>query len=236
MNGKIGATLAQATAVARKFYGHRPKMRGWIHAASTPLSLIASIVMVCLAPPGKVAIGCGVFLVCSLLLFGVSAIYHLVDWKSFQAFSIMRRIDHCNIFLLIAGSYTPISLALLNNYQAKVLLIAVWGGSLAGVLMSIFWFQAPRYFYVPIYILVGWMAIWYMQSLATNGGWAVVILLIAGGLCYSIGAIFYALHWPGRKARYFGFHEFFHTGTVAGWTCICIAGYFAILNPAAGTF
>lgn len=206
----------------------KPKMRGWIHTVTVPLSLAASIVLICLANTANERWACAVYLVCSLLLFGVSALYHRIDWGK-RAHSVMRRFDHCNIFLLIAGSYTPIAVSLLPYSQARNLLVLVWLGALAGILLSVFWPDAPRWLYVPIYILLGWVALGYMGSLREAGGLAVIWLLVAGGLCYSIGAVFYGLRWPGRNARYFGYHEIFHAGTVAGWTCICIAAYFAVL-------
>lgn len=207
----------------------KPKLRGWIHTVVTPLSLAAAIVLLCLADRTVVRWACVVYLVCSLLLFGVSSLYHRINWGK-RAMAIMRRFDHCNIFLLIGGSYTPIAVALLEHPQRTILLSVVWSGAIAGILLSIFWPNAPRWLYVPIYILLGWVAMWFMGDLVQAGGWAVVWLLISGGLCYSIGAIFYGSKWPGRYAKYFGYHEIFHAGTVAGWTCICIAAYFAVLS------
>lgn len=229
MQSKI-ETQNRLSEVDRKdAYGYKPKMRGWIHAGTAPLALAASIVMLCLADNAEKRWACAVFLVCSLLLFGVSALYHRVPWGR-RGYGVMRRLDHCNIFLLIAGSYTPIAVSLLNKSQTTHLLLIVWLGALLGIFLSVFWVNAPRWVYVPIYILLGWVALWYMNPILKAGGWAVIWLLIAGGLCYSIGAVFYGIRWPGRDAKYFGYHEIFHSGTVAGWVCICIAAYFAVLS------
>ena len=113
----------------------KPKLRGWLHLAAAPLSLAASIVLVCLAPTTPTKIGSAVYLACSLILFGVSAAYHRFYWA--PRWEIMwKRLDHSNIFLLIAGTYTPITIALLNRSDATVLLSVVWGGAIAGILLN----------------------------------------------------------------------------------------------------
>ncbi|MBD3689968.1 hemolysin III family protein [Nanchangia anserum] len=206
----------------------KPLLRGWIHLGVTPLALAASIVLTALAPTSSTRLASAVFLVCSLLLFGVSALYHRVNWSP-RAHTVLRRLDHSNIFLLIAGTYTPISIGVLRPHDATVLLSVIWIGAAAGIALSLGWPNAPRWLYVPIYIVLGWMALFYMAELVTRGGWAMVWLLIAGGLCYTLGAVVYGFKRPNPWPRVFGFHEIFHLGTVAGWVCCCIAAYMAVL-------
>ena len=120
----------------------KPKLRGWLHLGAAPLSLAASIVLVCLAPTTPTKIGSAVYLACSLILFGVSATYHRFYWAP-RWETAWRRMDHSNIFLLIAGTYTPLTIALLNRSDATILLSVVWAGASAGILLSLFWPTAP---------------------------------------------------------------------------------------------
>ncbi|OKL46353.1 hemolysin [Boudabousia liubingyangii] len=210
-------------------YELKPVLRGWIHAISAPLTLAACIVLLVLAPTTGRKIACAVYLASTLMLFGTSAVYHRGTW-GVKGDAILRRMDHSNIFLLIAGTYTPIAVGSLDTYNATVLLSIVWGGAFIGILMRIFWLEAPRWIYTSIYVILGWVAVWYLFPIAHSVGWAVVWLLIAGGLTYTLGAVFYGFRWPGRYALIFGFHEFFHTCTVAGWTLMCVAAYIAILS------
>ena len=206
-----------------------PKLRGWLHAGLFPLALPAGIVLICLAPTPGEAAACTVFAVTSWLLFGVSGIYHTVDWNP-KVKAILRRFDHTNIFLIIAGTYTPISVTLLSRSSAELLLTLVWAGALIGIGFRMFWITAPRWAYVPCYIALGWAAMFYMPQLARTGGAAVVTLIIIGGLLYSIGAVFYALKKPNFSPRWFGFHELFHAFTIAAFTCHYIAVAMAVIG------
>jgi hemolysin III len=161
--------------------------------------------------------------VSAIMLFSVSAIYHRVPWSP-EKKKIWRRWDHANINLLIAGSYTPFAVALLNSHDRNILLGLVWTGALLGVALRVFWVGAPRWLYVANYLLLGWVAIIYTPQLYHEGGLWVLLPIIVGGLLYSIGAIFYALKKPGRYAKYFGFHELFHIFVLAAW----ISQYLAV--------
>jgi hemolysin III len=164
-----------------------------------------------------------IYSVTAILLFSVSAIYHRVPWSPSKK-KIWRRFDHANINLLIAGSYTPFAVTLLEGRDRTILLAVVWVGAAAGVAMRIFWLGAPRWLYVANYLLLGWVAVAYMPQLYRAGGLWVLLPVIIGGLFYSVGAIFYALKRPGREAKYFGFHELFHIFVLAAW----ISQYVAI--------
>ncbi|MFT0761496.1 PAQR family membrane homeostasis protein TrhA [Scrofimicrobium sp. R131] len=206
----------------------KPRLRGWIHLVAAPLSTAASIVLLILAPTTATKWASAVYLASSLILFGVSAMYHLFYWTPpLQAF--WRRLDHSNIFLLIAGTYTPITVALLEGTQRVVLLSIVWVGAALGILINLTWPSAPRWLSTLIYVVLGWTAIWFLPSFWTIGGPAIVILIIVGGVLYTIGAVVYALKRPDPWPHWFGFHEIFHLFTVLAWACQCVAAYLAIL-------
>lgn len=199
-----------------------PKLRGWFHLGATPVVIIASLVLFILSE-SSLKFAVAIYSVTAILLFSVSAVYHRVPWAPAKK-KIWRRLDHANINLLIAGSYTPFAVALLDGRDRTILLLVVWFGAAAGVAMRIFWLNAPRWLYVANYLLLGWVAIAYMPQLYRTGGLWVLLPIIIGGLFYSVGAIFYALKRPGRAAKYFGFHELFHIFVLAAW----ISQYVAI--------
>lgn len=199
-----------------------PKLRGWFHLGATPVVIIASLVLFILSE-SSLKFAVAIYSVTAILLFSVSAVYHRVPWAPAKK-KIWRRLDHANINLLIAGSYTPFAVALLDGRDRTILLSVVWIGAGAGVAMRIFWLNAPRWLYVANYLLLGWVAIAYMPQLYRTGGLWVLLPIIIGGLFYSVGAIFYALKRPGRAAKYFGFHELFHIFVLAAW----ISQYVAI--------
>jgi hemolysin III len=152
----------------------------------------------------------------AVLLFGVSAIYHRGTWGPRMG-AFLKRFDHSNIFLIIAGSYTPLTILLLPQSKAKVLLWLVWGGALAGVAFRVFWVGAPRWLYTPAYIALGWAAVIYLPDFLRHGGPAVLSLVVLGGVLYTLGGIVYALKRPDPAPKWFGFHEVFHTFTVAAY-------------------
>lgn len=206
----------------------KPRLRGWIHAGVAPFVLAAAIVLVALSPTTPARLANVVFGVSAVLLFGTSAVYHRGRWSPRVA-GVLRRMDHTNIFLIIAGTYTPLAVVLLPEATARTLLLIVWSGALVGLLMRIFWLGAPRWLYVPIYLALGWVAVAYLGPLWTAGGAAVVWLILAGGLAYTAGAIIYGLKRPNPSPVWFGFHEIFHVLTVVGYTCHLVAVFLATL-------
>ena len=205
-----------------------PKLRGWFHLGATPVVIIASLVLFILSKESlKFAVA--IYSVTAILLFSVSAIYHRVPWSASKK-KIWRRFDHANINLLIAGSYTPFAVTLLEGRDRTILLSVVWIGAAAGVAMRIFWLGAPRWLYVANYLLLGWVAVAYMPQLYRAGGLWVLLPVIIGGLFYSVGAIFYTLKRPGREAKYFGFHELFHIFVLAAWVSQYVAISVAIYS------
>lgn len=203
----------------------RPRLRGWLHAGMVPATLTAGLVLLVLSPPApRVAIA--VYLVTALLLFTVSAVYHRFRWGP-RVHGVLQRLDHANIFLIIAGSYTPFAVLLLEPGPARVLLSVVWVGALAGVAFRVLWVGAPRWLYVPVYIALGWVAVFFLPAFFHSGGATVLALIVAGGLLYSAGGVVYALRRPDPFPRWFGFHEVFHAFTLGGFltqfTAIAIA-------------
>ena len=165
----------------------KPRLRGWIHAGMFPLALAAGIVLVALAPTTKARVGAAVFALTAALLFGTSAVYHRGTWSP-RLEGVLKRLDHSNIFLIIAGTYTPFALLLLPEGQSRSLLLIAWAGAVGGVLFRVFWVGAPRWLYTPIYVALGWVAVFYLEPLYRGGGAAVVTLIAVGGLLYTLGA------------------------------------------------
>jgi hemolysin III len=191
----------------------KPRLRGWLHAATAPLTLVAGIVLIALSPNAATRVGSAIFAASALVLFTVSAIYHRGTWSP-RVWAFLRRFDHANIFLLIAGSYTPFTLLLLDGRDQTVLLTVVWVGAALGILFRIFWADAPRWLYTPIYIGLGWAAIFYFADFVENAGTAVLTLMVVGGALYTLGGLVYGLKRPNPSPAWFGFHEVFHALTI----------------------
>jgi hemolysin III len=207
-------------AVHDKVAEVKPKLRGWLHLGLAPAVLAAGVVLVALAPAGAPRIGAIVFTASALLLFSVSATYHRGTWSP-RTWALLKRWDHANIFLLIAGSYTPFSLMLLEGTAKVTLLSVVWTGAVLGVLFRVFWTDAPRWLYVPIYIALGWAAVFFIPGflegaleLGVEIGIAIFVLICVGGALYTLGGLVYGTKWPDPSPRWFGFHEVFHAFTV----------------------
>ena len=207
----------------------KPLLRGWIHAVATPLALAAGIVLICLAHGAGLKWACAVFMVCSLVLFANSATYHLGDWSP-RVTDVLRRIDHMNIFQLIAGTYTPVAFAL-EPFWRNAIIAGIWSCTLVALVIHVIWIGAPRWLYVIVYIVFGVASTAFMGLFWASpyAGPAVVVLLASGGACYIAGAIVYGLRKPDPWPRVFGFHELFHTGTVAGYACHMVAIYMVIV-------
>jgi hemolysin III len=201
----------------------KPRLRGWIHLATFPIAVAAGIVLVALSPGGAPRLASGVFALSAALLFGTSALYHRGSWSP-RWTGVLKRLDHSNIFLIIAGTYTPFAVTLLPSHSARSLLWVVWVGAIAGVLFRVLWVGAPRWLYTPVYIALGWVAIFYIPDFLHQGGVAVLVLIAAGGALYTAGAVVYGIKRPNPSPRWFGFHEVFHVFTVAAF----VAHYVAI--------
>jgi hemolysin III len=170
-----------------------------------------------------------VFALTSILLFGISGTYHRFSWKP-RTKTILRRLDHANIFLLIAGTYTPIAVLALPPEKGNLLLALVWSGALVGIGLRVFWISAPRWLYVPLYLGLGWAAVMYIGDLF-EANIAMMVLVIVGGLAYSVGAVVYGTKWPNPSPKNFGFHEIFHALTVVAYLSHWTAVFLVATNP-----
>jgi hemolysin III len=195
-----------------------PLLRGWLHLGTAPVAMLAGSALVILAPTLQARFTIAIFTLSAVALFSVSATYHTINWTP-NVKRVLRRLDHANIFLIIAGTYTPLTVLWLDEGIATILLSLVWGGSVIGLLFRIFWLTAPRWLYVPIYIALGWAALLYLPDFYQTAGGLIVGLILAGGVLYSVGAIIYATKRPKLSQKYFGFHELFHSLTIAAFFC-----------------
>ncbi len=218
----VAGPLADAMAV-------KPLLRGWIHAVATPLAVAAGIVLVVLAPTTGLKVASGIYAFTGVLLFSVSAVYHRGNWSP-GVKVVLKRLDHTNIMLVIAGSYTPLAWALLERGKAETLLWIIWGGAIAGVLFRNLWVEAPRWLYVPIYVALGLGSVFYMPDFFAVNIPAATLICV-GGVLYIVGAVFYGVKRPNFSLRVFGFHELFHAFTVAAFAAHFIAIMLAVLDP-----
>ncbi|GAA5166341.1 PAQR family membrane homeostasis protein TrhA [Ornithinimicrobium tianjinense] len=204
----------------------KPHLRGWLHVGMVPVSLVLSLVLALLVPTTSGRVAAAVFGVTAVLLFATSATYHRGRWSPRVA-GVLKRMDHANIFLIIAGTYTPFAVLLLPDGQQRTLLWVVWAGAVAGVVFRVFWVRAPRWLYTVVYVALGWVAVFYLVPFWRTGGPAVVVLMMLGGIMYTVGAVVYGLKRPNPSPRWFGFHEVFHAFTVAGfsshWAAVLVA-------------
>jgi hemolysin III len=193
----------------------KPHLRGWLHLGTFPVSVAAGIVLVSMPQEPRARLASAIFAVTASLLFGVSAVYHRGNFQP-RTTEILKRIDHANIFLIIAASYTPFALLLLDERSGAIMLVIVWTGAALGVIVRSIWINAARWLSAPAYLILGWTAAFFVPQLV-RGGVATFVLLCVGGAMYSIGGIIYGLKRPNPSPRWFGFHEVFHSFTIAGW-------------------
>ncbi len=220
--GPDGAPNSSIVDVPDLLDAVKPRLRGWLHAGMFPIALAAGIVLVAVAGGPQARLACAIYAATAALLFGVSAVYHRFSWGP-RASAVLRRLDHANIFLIIAGTYTPTAYLLLDGSTQRTLLTVIWTGALAGVAFRVLWVGAPRWFYTPVYIALGWAALFFLPDFLRTGGLAVTVLIIVGGVLYTAGGIVYALQRPNPSPRWFGFHEVFHALTIAAFITHYIA-------------
>ena len=215
---------------AVEFFG-KPRLRGWIHVYSAGFAAVAGAALVAVSwslESQRAGISTLIYTLTIVAMFTVSGTYHRVNWTSPTARKWMKRLDHSMIFIFIAGSYTPFAMLALPENSGTILLTIVWSGALAGVLLKCFWPSAPRWVGVPLYLLLGWVAVWFIVPIMNGAGVAAIVLLIAGGALYSVGGVLYALKWPNPWPTTFGHHEFFHACTAVAAICHYIAMWFAV--------
>ncbi|MFE7421453.1 hemolysin III family protein [Rhodococcus sp. NPDC057529] len=211
----------------------KPRLRGWIHLWAFGVSVIAGLVLVTLSGTqvsAEAALATAVYSLTVCGVFGVSATYHRIHWNTVSARTWMKRADHSMIFLFIAGSYTPFAVLGLPPDTGRTLLIVVWAGAVAGVALKMLWPTAPRWVGVPLYLLLGWAIVPVAPELTREVGVLPMLLLLIGGILYSVGAILYATKWPNPWPTTFGHHEFFHAATVIAALCHYIAVWLVVFR------
>lgn len=210
----------------------KPRLRGWLHTYAAAVAIVCGAVLCTFAATHhgvKPFVACLVYAVATCGLFGVSALYHRVSWGPVGQ-AVMKRLDHSMIFVFIAATNTPFSLILLPTASARTLLIVVWSAAAAGVVLKVVWPHAPRWLGVPLYIALGWAAVFVFPQMLRYGGTVAVVLLLVGGIIYSIGGVLYAIKWPNPWPGWFGHHEFFHAATVVAALSHYVAVYFALYS------
>jgi hemolysin III len=187
----------------------RPSLRGVVHQWSFFVALVAGAALVVWAPAGRATVACAVYAVALAGLLGTSAIYHRVTWKP-RARAWLRRLDHAMIFVLIAGTYTPFALLVLDGTLSDVVLVGVWSGAAAGIVFTLLWADAPKWLSAGAYVALGWFSIIAVPEITARAGAGALVLLAIGGLAYTAGAVVYARRRPDPRPATFGYHEIFH--------------------------
>jgi hemolysin III len=193
----------------------KPRLRGVLHQWACACSVPLGLAMVLVAGTARARIALSVYALSLMGLFGASALYHRIDWRSVAARDWMRRLDHSMIFVLIAGSYTPFAVLVLHGPLAIAILVAVWGGAMLGVGFNFVWGDAPTWLRAALYVVLGWVAVAALPQLGAAIGIGGLTLLGVGGLLYTVGALVYAMKRPDPVPSVFGYHEIFHALVIA---------------------
>jgi hemolysin III len=199
----------------------RPRLRGVLHAVAFVVSCLVGALFVAYAPPGH-GFAAAVFAVSASVMLGTSALYHRITWNP-DLRLWMRRADHVALFLLIAGTYTPVALIGLDGAWRASVLAVVWSGAAVAAVTKMFWVRSPKWLSAAIGIALGWVAVVALPELARNEGFAPLVLLGAGGIAYTAGAVVYATGRPDPHPRVFGYHELFHALTILALSCQYVA-------------
>ncbi|MDQ3163580.1 MAG: hemolysin III family protein [Actinomycetota bacterium] len=192
----------------------RPRLRGVFHQYAFFVALVAGLVLVILADSFRERLAMWVYAVALAAMFGVSALYHRVTWRSPRVRRWMRRLDHSTILLLIAGTYTPFAVLTFDGVLANAILVVVWSGAGAGLLLNLLWVDAPTWVTAAVFMALGWVGVVTVPELVDVGIAPAVLVFVGGGL-YSLGALAYALKRPNPRPAVFGYHEIFHLLVIA---------------------
>lgn len=207
----------------------KPRLRGVFHQWACVCSVPLGVVLVAVAGTARARIALSIYALSLIGLFGASALYHRVDWRSLRARGWMRRLDHSMIFVLIAGSYTPFAMLVLHGLLAIAILVLVWAGALLGVTFNLVWSDAPTWLRAALYVCLGWVAVAALPQLGHAFGIGGMMLLGLGGVLYTLGAVVYAFRRPDPVPSVFGYHEVFHTLVIAAAAVQCAVIAFWIL-------
>lgn len=201
----------------------RPRFRGVIHHYAFFLSLVAGVVLVAIAAATPVLFGVVVYAFSLSALLGTSALFHRITWSP-PTRRWLGRLDHSMISVLIAGTYTPFGMAAAPGTTPSLLLQPIWVGALAGIALHLFWYDAPKWLSAVVYVATGWLGLAALPGLVAQFGWGPPLLLLAGGVVYSVGALVYARQSPDPVPHAFGYHEVFHALVVVA----ALAHYVAV--------
>ncbi|HEX3510308.1 MAG TPA: hemolysin III family protein [Solirubrobacteraceae bacterium] len=206
----------------------KPRLRGVSHEYAFFVSLACGTALILAASDGRARLAACIYAVAVSGLLGTSALYHRHNWRP-RARRWMRRLDHSMIFVLIAGTYTPVALLALHGSLATTILIVVWAGALGGVIFKLAWIDAPKWLFATVYVALGWVSIAIFGELPAAIGWLGVAGLATGGVLYTVGAVVYASGRPNPWPRVFGYHEVFHALVLAAASLHYAVIAFAVL-------
>ena len=208
----------------------KPLLRGVLHQGAFIVSIVVGPLLLMSAETSRARTGAAVFAFSVSACFGASALYHRVTWTP-PVRRWMRRVDHAGVYLLIAGTYTPVALLVLHGDWGNVILVVIWAGALAAILLKFIWVDAPKWVAATVGLALGWVAVVALPQLVQRLQVLALTLLIAGGLLYSVGAIVYARRKPNPLPAVFGYHEVFHALTIAAAACQYVAIAFFVIRP-----
>lgn len=209
-------------------------MRGWSHGVATLAALVVTLLLLGRTTHDRVRFtGLLVFGLSMMLLYGVSAAFHLGPWRGRTA-RVLCAVDHANIFVLIAGTYTPIALIVFSGWLRLTVLITIWTLALAGMASAVFTLRLPRWFSTALYVVMGWLALATLPWMARLLPWPAIACMVLGGVLYTVGAVVFALKRPDPLPRIFGFHEIFHLFTIGGGAAFVVMIWVWIVPFVAG--
>jgi hemolysin III len=206
-----GALDAAGEAIAAV----KPKLRGVSHQWAFVVSLFLGIGLIVAAKSPEATVAVAIYAVSLSALLGTSALYHRVEWQRPEVRRWMRRLDHSMIFFLIAGTYTPFALLVLDGPLADAILAVVWIGAVIGAIVEMIWIEHPKWVAALVYMSLGWVAVVAFPGMWTEMGVGGTLLVAFGGLLYTVGAVVYATQRPNPSPRVFGYHEVFHALVIA---------------------
>jgi hemolysin III len=207
----------------------KPLLRGVLHQVSFFVALAVGALVVAFADGTRATVSAAIFAASVVAMLGASALYHRVTWSP-TVRPWMRRIDHAGIYVLIAGTYTPVGLIVVHGVLRNIVLVIVWSGAAAAILLKFIWVHAPKWLSAATGLAVGWAGVAAMPQVVQNAGWPAFALLAAGGLAYSAGAVVYAIRRPDPAPDVFGYHELFHALTIVAVACQYVAIAFWVVR------
>ena len=230
MTSTPSGTEATPTELLHEVF--KPRLRGWLHAYAAVVSIATGATLIAVAAAlrgGAAGWSTAIYAATVTLLFSCSALYHRLNWGP-RGHGVMKRLDHSMIFIFIAGTYTPFAALTLPRVSSIAVLLVVWIGAAFGVLLKSSWPTAPRIISVPLYIALGWVAVFVLPELLHHYGVATLVLICAGGIIYTLGALAYGFRRPNPAPRTFGFHEVFHLCTLVAALCHYVAVWLAVFT------